>query len=498
MQSRESSALQALFYAVFDNTRGPVLQTVAPAGWLSADAWAYLAGGGLVVAAPPLAGRVVAQSLPAALAGPGGSRADSRVLSFSAGLRHERYERNSLLFAVGLVLRGDGGDASHGEAPARASAPAPARAPASSPAPASAPPRADAAASSQGAAPWEAVLRKLGLYLFALELESGFLCGAAGRAALARVLPAILHGLSARGECFVAARDCDAIALKLFPQLPPPRAVRDAHVPVRVRDLDAVAGAGAAGDAFFAFSGLDACVRALLPHIDGRAHVRAIAEAADADLPLVRRALQHLLFYGCIALVDTFQFANVYAATPRAQLLLRAPELAHACARAVAAEPAPHAPPAAAQPPAHLGADAAFRLYAAFGAGSRVADVCVAAGVEEAGADARRLVAFGVMHGLLRRIHSFPVRTAAAAAALAAVAAGAGAGDAEPAAADGAPLDAAQPPPPPPPRARALLAECAAWLDGRHSLEDICCELRCSQDALVACLEAAGFEFVQK
>lgn len=447
-----------VFYAEFDNIVGPKIVYQSPDGFF--DPEDFDAVSEYMITKPDLCGKVVSVLHAGFRAGPrkgrsalyrhataaaalsaearedtagvlssssaGGAATPVKVVTFPVGLSHEKYMRNSLLFSVGFVL------------PAEADA-----------------------------APYEPVLRKLGLYLFTMEVESGFLFRPERKAALQHILPAILHGLNARGECFVAVDEVDTIALKLFPSLPRPAAVKDSDVPVRVRDLDVLLGVGSGQDA-----GLDLCIRAVLPHIDGVNFVRAIAEAADADISLVKRALQHLLYYGCIVMIDIFQYSNIYATQPRVQLLLRSRELSQACLAFVAWDPLqdgdpgagdgfdasweadPHqlplegssgapaamapvpsaealllrrsygsfgdalaasgasgagVPVAAPMTPPPLSVDAVFSLYCAFGAGTRTCDVCAQGRTRDLGLHDRRLVAFGVMHGLLRRLHKYPV-----------------------------------------------------------------------------------------
>jgi hypothetical protein len=425
--------------------------------------------------------------------------------------------------------------------------------------------------------PYEAVLRKLGNYLYSMEVESAFLSSPGGHAALATLLPDILDSLNSRGECFLTVGSCDIIALKLFPVLPDPPAVRESDVPVRVRDLDVLVGS-------MEDSGWDLCMRHVLPHINGVNYVRAIAECADVEVSLVKAVVQQLVYYGCVALIDIFQYGNYYATQPRLQLLLRSPSLRAACLQYIRAQPTalsstllpgmvptqsataltgaaavssaaagggrggsgsgrgsssghaspefhgaaspalrpmavggtpagvvgpsgaapgsmhpipsalsiseaasagltaagrgplamlPAAPPgesAIALPPLRF--DQVFRLYAAFGAGSRTSDICCQADTAALGIDDRRFIAFGVMHGLLRRIHRFPILVAAH------PPAGAPPLSAPPGA-------TASPPAGVPRRVHALL-------DGCHSEEEVCCRLRCSQEGLERLLDATG------
>jgi len=51
----------------------------------------------------------------------------------------------------------------------------------------------------------------------------------------------------------------------------------------------------------------------VLPYIDGINSVAQIAQLADTDLSLTRKAIQHLVYYGCLVLLDIFSFSAVYA-----------------------------------------------------------------------------------------------------------------------------------------------------------------------------------------
>ena len=282
---------------------------------------------------------------------------------------------------------------------------------------------------------------------------------------------------------------------------PPEVALHD--VPVRLRDLDLLAagagaavgsGAGAAESAGCALGGLphgrvfddldedfgcggdgggwDLGLRMILPHIDGISHVQAIAERADVDVGVVRSGLRHLLYYGLVAMVDVFQFRNVYAATHRVQNLLHSPQLRRACMLFVSADdvqmlPSSQQPPAARSRPTF---EFVFQLLAAFGAGARVGDLNLRFGAPERGIDVRRLAVFGVLHGLLRRIHRFIV----------------------PVARD--PSSLAPAPPPQPPLTPALVRS----LDGSTHIEALCCRLRASEATLEAALLLSGFILVDR
>jgi len=570
----------AVFVAEFDNVLGRKIACQAPEGFIAKDDFEQVAP--YIITKPELCGRVVTVIHPAlrhgraggepaedaaaaarygdtamstlgsvgSLAGAGSGASDSapsataavpavggKLVAFPMGMQHERYHRNSLMFAVGCVV--------------------------------------DVLTDSR---PYEAVLRKLGNYLYNMEVESSFLSAPGGRDVLAALLPDILESLNSRGECFLTVGSCDIIALKLFPVLPEAPTVRDSDVPVRVRDLDVLVGS-------MEDSGWDLCMRHVLPHINGVNYVRAIAECADVEISLVKAVVQQLAYYGCVALIDIFQYGNYYATQPRLQLLLRSPSLRAACLQYIRAQPTssasavlpgmlaaqsatalsavamtgggghggaptsritarggadgslPLAPGSPALRPAGGGvggvlpapalasaaaagglhlipsalsiADAAapshtapsqplasptlpaadtapalpllrfdqvFRLYAAFGAGSRTSDICCQGDTAALGIDDRRFVAFGVMHGLLRRIHRYPIPI---------IMAPTGPGGDVATAPDGGVAATGTAPPGVPKRVHALLNGC-------HSEEEVCCRLRCSQEGLERLLDATG------
>lgn len=349
--------------------------------------------GAFAVGSPPTgkAQPVASPSFPASASASSSAasreRSSVKIVSFPVNLHHEKYHRNSLLFSVGIII-----------------------------------------GVHTDAAPYEPVLRKLGSVLYSMEVETEFLFRPEKKRKLAGILPVLLHGLNSRGEVFLPVDACNTIALKLFPLLPDPPQVQDQHVPVRVRDLDVLVGNGED-------SGWDLCMQMLLPHIDGVKYVRAIAEAADVEVGLVKRSIQQLLYYGCVVLTDIFQYCNLYAISPRVLLLLRNSDLRQACLDFIRTEEeegaaagaeedwgsaSSHAvskmeqqqqqsPSLLSPPPSPLPIEYVLRLYTSFGSGSRVCDVCAQADTEGAGVDDRKLIQFGVIHGFLRRVHKYPV-----------------------------------------------------------------------------------------
>lgn len=93
--------------------------------------------------------------------------------------------------------------------------------------------------------------------------------------------------------------------MKLFPYHPPPAPVRGWHVPVPKMKLAEIV------DPTW-----DLTLQKIVPHIDGVNDVRRIAWLADVSLPLTQTALQHLLYYDTILMLDMFFFGSCYAPRP--------------------------------------------------------------------------------------------------------------------------------------------------------------------------------------
>ncbi|KAJ1922641.1 Nitrogen permease regulator 2, partial [Linderina pennispora] len=106
-----------------------------------------------------------------------------------------------------------------------------------------------------------------------------------------------------------------SISIKLFPVYDNPKEIRSYHVPVKTIDIDMAKLEPArtvyknqVGDDIL----WDLVLDEVLMHLDNVNHVRRIARLTEIPEPTVIAALKHLEYYGCISLVDIFQFSNVY------------------------------------------------------------------------------------------------------------------------------------------------------------------------------------------
>lgn len=99
--------------------------------------------------------------------------------------------------------------------------------------------------------------------------------------------------------------DSNTINLKLFPTRPPPPPVLAHQVPLLTMSLAGLQSPISS----------DLTLNRVLPYINGVNSISRIAQLADTDLSLTRRAVQHLVYYGCLVLLDIFSFGAIYAPT---------------------------------------------------------------------------------------------------------------------------------------------------------------------------------------
>ncbi|GME23335.1 bap31 domain protein [Neofusicoccum parvum] len=133
----------------------------------------------------------------------------------------------------------------------------------------------------------------------------------------------ILEDLNNYCECMIPIEiqdDSNTINLKLFPTRLPPAPVHAWHVPLLTIDLEMYTAPSAMNPHSFsnrcATLSSDLTLTRILPYIDGINSVSFISQLADTDLGLTRKAIQHLVYYDCVVLLDIFQFGAMYAPTP--------------------------------------------------------------------------------------------------------------------------------------------------------------------------------------
>jgi hypothetical protein len=146
----------------------------------------------------------------------------------------------------------------------------------------------------------------------------------------------------------------------------------------------------------------------ILPLIDGVNYVKKIALYADMDVEVVKKALQHLVYYGCVVMVaDIFQMTNQYTTTKEIVRLYHDVDIQRACLNAIRLPPSP----TFSAPSSRLTIGKVLRWYSALRPG-----YALSAFVRDYGSElsAHRInvhtfITFGLVNRLIRRLHKYPL-----------------------------------------------------------------------------------------
>lgn len=119
--------------------------------------------------------------------------------------------------------------------------------------------------------------------------------------------------------------DLNTLNVKLFPVYPAPPSVKAWQVPLFTVRYQA-----------FMDENWDLTMQRVVPYINGVNSVRIISILADTDFSLTCRAIRHLLYYGCLLLLDIFSFSAIYAPTAQFSSTIASDEdMQRECARYV-------------------------------------------------------------------------------------------------------------------------------------------------------------------
>ncbi|KZO96293.1 NPR2-domain-containing protein [Calocera viscosa TUFC12733] len=235
---------------------------------------------------------------------------------------------------------------------------------------------------------YEPIVRKVGRVLCECEQDSSFLSSPATAPRIYPLLEQLYEDLNSYSESSIPLTPHTTLDLKIFPFYPNPGLVRDWDVPVALVDIRSKLDGSS-----------DVTMLRVVQWIDGVRCVGRIAEEADVDLDWVRGCVEHLLYYQHIMLLDLFAPSNIYMLTPTFKYLAMDPIVSSECPLYVTA---PSKPPL----PWHT----LLRFYIRLKPGKTVAewaDECAIG--DDVVLDARRFVTFGVIKGFLRRVERYPV-----------------------------------------------------------------------------------------
>lgn len=171
-------------------------------------------------------------------------------------------------------------------------------------------------------------------------------------------------------------------------------------------------------------SSSDLTLSKIIPHINGVLSVAQIATLADTDLSLTRKAIQHLLYYGCVLLLDIFQFGAIYAPTAEIGSFVEDAEQLSEAVRYVCMgtyrrlndnEMTQRVREEWGWRSAEIGIDRAklVALYTSLKQGRPLYTWCKEHGMLLQGIDVRRFITFGIIKGFLYRVHKYIVAPSA-------------------------------------------------------------------------------------
>ncbi len=277
---------------------------------------------------------------------------------------------------------------------------------------------------------YKSIVTKLAHLMQSLEEQSHFLSrdtSPPNTGKLYSLCETLISDLNNYCECMIPIDELNTLNLKLFPAYAPPPPVKGWQVPIFTVRPESLMD-----------ENWDLTMQRIVPHINGVSSVKHIAILADADLGLTKQCIKHLLYYGCLLLLDIFSFTAIYAPTAEfAGAIVSDEETQRECARYVNTAFAPSSTAdrldhvvSQNQNPGHLEElamaaasdddiwplDSAGRpvdgvgiveLFAALKQGQSVREWYAANSEMLANIDLRRFITFGVIKGFVYRVHKY-------------------------------------------------------------------------------------------
>uniref|UniRef100_A0A6I8N5Q6 NPR2 like, GATOR1 complex subunit n=1 Tax=Ornithorhynchus anatinus TaxID=9258 RepID=A0A6I8N5Q6_ORNAN len=397
-----SSRIECIFFSEFHPTLGPKITYQVPEDFISRELFDTVQV--YIITKPELQNKLITVTA-----------MEKKLIGCPVCIEHKKYSRNALLFNLGFVC--------------------------------------DARAKTCALEP---IVKKLAGYLTTLELESSFISTEESKQKLIPIMTILLEELNATGKCTLPigtgtppadkvpvlggragelgsgyrclssghpeeqdklgsavsallccraqggweesdvspssplspADESNTIHLKVIEQRPDPPIAQEYDVPVFTKDKDD-----------FFNSQWDLTTQQILPYIDGFRHIQKISAEADVELNLVRIAIQNLLYYGVVTLVSILQYSNVYCPTPKVQDLVDDKILQEECLAYVTKQ-------------GHKRASLrdVFQLYCGLSPGTTVRDLISRYTQQLQHVDERKLIQFGLMKNLMRRLQKYPVK----------------------------------------------------------------------------------------
>ncbi|EMR10725.1 hypothetical protein PNEG_00875 [Pneumocystis murina B123] len=230
------------------------------------------------------------------------------------------------------------------------------------------------------------VVKRLAKVFKSLEEQGNFISKQKKRMIIYNIIEQIMEDLNNYCECMIPIDETNTINIKLFPTFSNPPKVLPHQVPILTVQLDLLMNVN-----------WDLTVRKIVPFIDGINSVRRITELTNTDYMFVCRCMEHLLYYGCLIMVDIFKFSNMYAPTPNINMLIEDSALREECLAYIST-----------RHDISLSFAFVFHLYCSLRQGITLKDWIIENRLSLSGIDIRRFISFGIIKGFLYRIHRYP------------------------------------------------------------------------------------------
>ncbi|KAL9576724.1 MAG: hypothetical protein Q9212_006865 [Teloschistes hypoglaucus] len=419
--------IKAIFFSTFDVNEGPKVLHQVPADAIApyssstqTPLFHFPSLSPYIIPRPEFCSRLITFCTPT-----------HRILSQPVCLQSLSYPRNAYTFSIALVLE-----------------------------------------SSTPFASYATVTLKLASLLKTLEEQSRFLSrdvSAPNTGKIYALCEILLEDLNNYCESMIPIDDSNTLNIKLFPTYPPPPPLYPYHVPLSTVRLDTLTDPN-----------WDLTMLKVLPYIDGVNSVKQISLLADADHKLVRKAIEHLLYYGCLLLLDIFSFSAVYAPTPKITAFVEDTEMQEECARYIAL------PTDGIKQNAQLDTVSGLQLvelYLALRQGQNVKSFYIEHVETMDRVDVRRFITFGVIKGFLYRVHKFAIATNPT---------GRRKRDHKLKSRQKSRTAAVMEAPTDDPDSDSQVLDVEQYLDGTHCFDEICTELMMSEQELTSRLKAVG------
>ncbi|KAJ2706057.1 Nitrogen permease regulator 2 [Coemansia sp. IMI 203386] len=257
---------------------------------------------------------------------------------------------------------------------------------------------------------YEPVVKRVGCLLKELEIGGRLLSDPEGQRPLKTMMRQLVTKLNAHGEYQIEldlkglaqSMVSTGISIRLFPHYDNPSEIRLYDVPVRKMDFEAARIKSSSSEFQSKVASetvWDMVLDKVIHCMDNVNHVRRIARLAQVQEDWVILALKHLDYFGCINLVDIFQFGNIYEPQYRLMCLYRSAKLQRECFSYVTRD----------GKVGDIAMDALVQMYLTIRNRQTVGEWIIEQKLDLDKFDIRRFVMFGIMHKLLKRIHCYPV-----------------------------------------------------------------------------------------